>query len=100
MPIGIDIIVVTPSEFTERRPKRGSGRRRCRKLGKCMQPDRKAVARSWRESANQDVRIAKMLAENEPNAAYFQCYRPRQRILAFVDTLLRDPEDDESATDP
>lgn len=62
-----------------------------------MQPDRKAVARSWRESANQDVRIAKMLAENEPNAAY-QCYRPRPEDLAFVDTLLRDPED-ESATD-
>jgi len=64
------------------------------KLGKSMQPDRKAVARSWRESANQDLRIAKMLTQNEPNVACFHAQQAGEKALkaalvAMIDDIAR-----------
>jgi len=46
-----------------------------------MQPERKAVARAWRESANQDVRIAKLLVEKESNAACFHSQQAGEKAL-------------------
>ncbi len=46
-----------------------------------MQPERKAAARGWRESANQDARIANLLAETEPNAACFHAQQAGEKAL-------------------
>ncbi len=59
-----------------------------------MQPERKAAARGLRESANQDVRIAKLLAENEPNAACFHAQQagekaPKAALVFAIDDIAR-----------